>query len=150
MSLEQKIMAAMKEAMLAKDQGKLRGLRAVKSAILLAQTSEGGSKELSEEQEIQLLQKLVKQRRDSLAIFEQQKRDDLAQKEREEIAVIESFLPKQMSDEELTQYLKGVVEKSGASSVKDMGKVMGIASKDLAGKADNKKISEIVRSLLQT
>ncbi len=148
MSLEQKIMSAMKEAMLAKDQAALRGLRAVKSAILLAQTAEAGKKDLDEAQEVQLLQKLVKQRKDSLAIFEQQGRADLAQKEKEEIAVIEKFLPAQLSVDELKEVIKKVIVEAGATSIKDMGKVMGLATKQLAGKADSKAVADLVKLLL--
>lgn len=148
MSLSDKINNDIKEAMKAKDQAALRSLRAIKSAILLAQTEKGGAKELDETQEIQLLQKLVKSRRDSLDIFQQQGRDDLAAKEEEEIAVIERFLPKQMSDEEVEQVISDIIAQTGADSMKDMGKVMGMASKQLAGKADNKKISELVKAKL--
>lgn len=138
----------MKEAMLAKNEAALRGLRAIKSAILLAKTSEGGNKDLSEEQEIQMLQKLIKQRKDSLAIFEQQNRPDLAKKESEEIAVIEKFLPQQLSASELAEVIRKIISETGASSVKDMGKVMGLATKQLAGRADNKAVAETVKSLL--
>jgi uncharacterized protein len=148
MSLEQKIMTELKAAMLAKDEAALRSLRAVKAAILLAKTSEGAGGELKEEDEVKLLQKLVKQRKDSLEIFEQQKREDLAQKEREEIAVIEKFLPQQMSVDELKSVIAGIISTTGASSPADMGKVMGVASKQLAGKADGKTISSIVKELL--
>jgi hypothetical protein len=150
MSLEQKVMTAMKEAMLAKNEAALRGLRAIKSAILLAKTSEGGSKELTEEQEIQMLQKLIKQRKDSAAIFEQQNRQDLARKELEEIAVIEKFLPRQLSAEELAEVIRKIISETGASSVKDMGKVMGLAARQLAGRADNKTVAEMVKSLLSS
>jgi uncharacterized protein YqeY len=148
MSLEQKIMAELKTAMLAKDEAGLRSLRAVKAAILLAKTSEGGSGELKEEDEVKLLQKLVKQRKDSLEIFQQQKRDDLAKKEQEEIAVIEKFLPKQLSAEEIKEAVAKIIAETGASSPADMGKVMGAASKQLSGKADGKTISAIVKELL--
>src|SRR5262245_27619145 len=148
MALEQKIMSELKTAMLSKDEASLRSLRAVKAAILLAKTSEGAGGELKEEDEIKLLQKLVKQRKDSLEIFEQQKREDLAQKEREEIAVIEKFLPKQMDAGELKKVIAEIISSTGASSPADMGKVMGVASKQLAGKADGKTISAIVKELL--
>ena len=148
MNLEQKIMAELKTAMLAKDEVGLRSLRAIKAAILLVKTSEGGSGELKEEDEIKLLQKLVKQRKDSLEIFEQQNRTDLAQKEKDEIAVIEKFLPKQLSAEELKEELKKIIADVGASSPADLGKVMGIASKQFAGKADGKTISSLVKELL--
>jgi len=148
MSLEQKIMTELKAAMLAKNEAALRSLRAVKAAILLAKTSEGAGGELKEEDEIKLLQKLVKQRKDSLEIFEQQNRADLAQKEKEEIAIIEKFLPAQMSAEELKTVITGIISQTGASSPADMGKVMGVATKQLAGKADGKTISTMVRELL--
>lgn len=148
MSLEQKIMTELKAAMLAKDEAALRSLRAVKAAILLAKTSEGGSGELKEEDEIKLLQKLVKQRRDSLEIFQQQNREDLAKKEEEEIAVIEKFLPKQMPAEELKEEIAKIIASTGAASPADMGKVMGVATKQFAGKADGKTISAIVKELL--
>ena len=148
MSLEQKIMTELKAAMLAKNEAALRSLRAVKAAILLAKTSEGQSGDLKEEDEIKLLQKLVKQRKDSLEIFTQQKRDDLAQKEAEEIAIIEKFLPAQMSPEELKAIITAIVTETGASSPADMGKVMGAATKQLAGKADGKTISAMVKEIL--
>lgn len=148
MSLEQKIMADLKTAMLAKDEKALRSLRAVKAAILLAKTSEGAGGELKEEDEIKLLQKLVKQRKDSLEIFQQQNRTDLAKKEQEEIEVIEKFLPTQLSAEELKTIISKIVTDLGASSPADMGKVMGAATKQLAGKADGKTISAVVKELL--
>lgn len=148
MNLEQKIMTELKTAMLAKDEVGLRSLRAIKAAILLVKTSEGGSGEVKEEDEIKLLQKLVKQRKDSLEIFEQQNRTDLAQKEKEEIAVIEKFLPKQLSADELKEALRKIIAEVGASSPADLGKVMGIASKQFAGKADGKTISSLVKELL--
>jgi uncharacterized protein YqeY len=148
MSLEQKIMAELKTAMLAKDENGLRSLRAVKAAILLAKTSEGGGGELKEDDEIKLLQKLVKQRKDSLEIYQQQNRADLAQKEQEEIEVIEKFLPKQLSADELKAALSKIIAGVGASSPADMGKVMGAATKQLAGKADGKTISALVKELL--
>jgi len=148
MSLEQKIMTELKAAMLAKDEAALRSLRAVKAAILLAKTSEGGGGELKEEDEIKLLQKLVKQRKDSFEIYQQQNRSDLAKKEEEEIAIIEKFLPKQMSVEELRIELSKIIEDTGASSSADMGRIMGIATKKLAGQADGKTISAMVKELL--
>ncbi|MBI5858960.1 MAG: GatB/YqeY domain-containing protein [Sphingobacteriales bacterium] len=148
MSLEQKIMAELKTAMLAKDEAGLRSLRAVKAAILLAKTSEGGGGELKEEDEIKILQKLVKSRKDSLEIFQQQNRTDLAKKEEEEIAVIEKFLPKQMTAEEIKAELEKIITTVGATSPADMGKVMGVATKQLAGKADGKTISGLVKELL--
>jgi len=148
MSLEQQIMGELKTAMLAKDEKSVRSLRAIKAAIILAKTSEGAGGEINEDAEIKLLQKLVKQRKDSLEIFEQQNRTDLAQKEQEEIAVIEKFLPKQLSEDELKKLVGDIIISSGASSPADMGKVMGIATKQLAGKADGKTVSAIVKQLL--
>lgn len=148
MSLEQKIQAELKTAMLAKDEKTVRSLRAIKAAIILAKTSEGAGGEIKEEDEIKLLQKLVKQRKDSLEIFTQQNRTDLAQKEQEEIEVIEKFLPKQMSAEELRVIVANIIAETGASSPADMGKVMGVATKQLAGKADGKAISALVKELL--
>ena len=150
MSLEQKIMAELKPAMLAKDEKTVRSLRAVKAAIIVAKTAEGASGELSADEEIKLLQKLVKQRKDSLDIFTKQNRPDLAAKEQEEIDVIERFLPAQMSAEELKVKLQEIIQRTGASSPADLGKVMGIASKELAGKADGKSISTTVKELLST
>ena len=148
MSLEQKIMTDLKTAMLAKDEKGLRSLRAIKAAILLARTSEGSNGELKEEDETKLLQKLVKQRKDSLEIYQQQNRADLAQKEKEEIEVIEKFLPKQLSAEELKLEITTIITEVGASTPADMGKVMGAATKKLAGKADGKTISALVKELL--
>jgi len=148
MNLEQKVMADLKTAMLAKDEKALRGLRAIKAAILLAKTSEGAAGELKEEDETKLLQKLVKQRKDSLEIYQQQNRSDLAQKEQEEIDVIEKFLPKQLSGEELQLEIKKIIAETGAVSPADMGKVMAAATKKLAGKADGKTISGAVKELL--
>jgi uncharacterized protein YqeY len=148
MSLEQKINDELKTAMLASDEKSKRSLRAIKAAILLAKTSEGSTGELKEEDEIKLLQKLVKQRKDSLEIYQQQNRADLAQKEQEEIEVIEKFLPKQLSAEELKAEVSKIIDSVGASSPADMGKVMGAATKQLAGKADVKTISALVKELL--
>lgn len=148
MSLEQKIMTELKTAMLAKDEVGLRSLRAIKAAILLVKTAEGSNGVLKEEDETKLLQKLVKQRKDSLEIFQQQNRADLAKKEEEEIAVIEKFLPKQLSQDELKQALMTIIANTGASGPSDLGKVMGIASKQFAGKADGKTISSLVKELL--
>jgi len=148
MSLEQKIMSELKTAMLAKDEKSLRSLRAIKAAILLAKTAEGSAGELKEDDEIKLLQKLVKQRKDSLEIYQQQNRSDLAKKEQEEIEVIEKFLPKQLSPEEIKTLLTKIIAEVGASSPADMGKVMGVATKQLAGKTDGKTISAVVKELL--
>ena len=149
-SLEQKIMVDLKAAMLAKDEAALRSLRAIKAAILLAKTAEGATGELSEEAEIKLLQKMVKQRKDSIEIFQQQSRPELAQKEIEEIGVIEKFLPQQMDEAALRLALAAIVARVGASSAADMGKVMGAANKELAGKADGKTIATLVKELLAT
>lgn len=147
MSLEQKVMEELKNAMRAKDEAALRTLRAIKSAILLEKTS-GSNAEITEADEIKMLQKLAKQRRDSLDIYKQQNREDLAVKEEEEIAIIEKFLPQPLTDEELTALLKNIIEKVGATSAADMGKVMGMATKEVAGKADGKTISQKVKELL--
>ena len=141
-------MAELKEAMKSKNEGALRGLRAIKAAIIIAKTAEGAGGELKEEDESKLLQKLVKQRRDSLEIFNKQNRADLAQKEIEELEVIEKFLPKQLSEAELKAEVSAIITETGAASAADLGKVMGVASKKLAGKADGKAISAIVRELL--
>ncbi len=148
MRLEQNVMADLKTAMLAKDEKGMRSLRAIKAAIILAKTVEGAGGELKEEDEIKLLQKLVKQRKDSLEIYQQQNRADLAQKEQEEIEVIEKFLPKQFSPEELKEAVSKIILEVGASSPADMGKVMGAATKQLAGKADGRAISSLVKELL--
>ncbi len=148
MSLEQQVMAEMKDAMKAKDEGSLRGLRAIKAAIINAKTAEGAGGILKEEDEPKLLQKLVKQRKDSLLIYQQQNRADLAKKEEEEIAVIEKFLPKQLDGAALKDILAQIITETGATSVADMGKVMGIASKQLAGQADGKAIGAAVKELL--
>lgn len=148
MSLEIKVNEQIKEAMKAKDEVALRTLRAIKSAIIIEKTSEGFSGEMTDATELKMLQKLAKQRRDSLTIFEQQNREDLAAKEREELAVIEKFLPAQMSAEELRAEISAIIAQVGATSAADMGKVMGVASKQLAGKADGKAISETVKAVL--
>lgn len=148
MSLELNVNAAIKTAMLAKSEAELRALRAIKAAILLAKTAEGGGAELSGDDEIKLLQKLAKQRKDSLEIFRQQNREDLAVKEEEELAVIEKYLPKQMDEAELRAAIAEIIAATGASSPADMGKVMGVATKQLAGKADGKAISALVKELL--
>jgi len=148
MSLEEKVMGGMKDAMKAKDEALLRGLRAIKAEIIKAKTEPGANGQITEEQEQKLLQKLVKQRKDSLEIYQQQNRADLAQKETEEIAVIEQFLPKQLTQEELDAAVASIIAETGASSAADMGKVMGVASKQLAGKADGKAIAAAVKALL--
>jgi hypothetical protein len=148
MNLEQRVMADLKTAMLAKDEAALRSLRAIKASIILAKTAEGGTGSIKEDEEIKILQKLIKQRKDSLEIYQTQNRDDLATKEKEEIAIIEKFLPAQMSQDELKSFLQKIISDTGASTPADLGKVMGLASKQLAGKADGKTISNMVKDLL--
>ena len=148
MSLETEVMAQMKDAMKAKDEALLRGLRAIKAEIIKAKTEPGAHGEVTAEGEIKILQKLVKSRKDSLEIFQTQNRPDLATKESEEISVIEKFLPKQMSEEELKVAITGIITETGAAGPQDLGKVMGIASKQLAGKADGKTIAAPVKELL--
>ncbi|MBL7928765.1 MAG: GatB/YqeY domain-containing protein [Bacteroidia bacterium] len=147
MALETQIQNELKTAMLSKNEAALRALRAVKSAILLAKTS-GLGDTLSPEDEVKLLHKLVKQRKESMQIYKEQGRDDLALAEEEEMAVIEKFLPAQMSETEITEAIKKIITDTGATNASHLGKVMGIASKQLAGKADNKIISGIVKQLL--
>lgn len=148
MALEQMVNDQIKAAMLAKDATKLRGLRAIKAAIIIAKTSEGAGGQLAGTDETKLLQKLIKQRKDSLEIYRQQNREDLAQKEQEEIEVIETFLPEQLGEAELKEALAKIIAETGATSPADMGKVMAAATKQLAGKADGKTISAAVRELL--
>lgn len=147
MTLEQRIAKDMIAAMKAKDKVALRGIRAIKSAIILSKT-DGSGKELNAEDEIKMVQKLVKQRQDSLTIFAEQGREDLAVVEREEIEILQRYLPEQMGEDELEAFIQDIIAKTGASSMKDMGKVMGMASKELAGKADGKTISAAVKKLL--
>ena len=148
MALEQLVNDQIKTAMLAKDANRLRGLRAIKAAIIIAKTAEGAGGQLVEADETKLLQKLVKQRKDSLEIYQQQNRTDLAQTEQEEIDVIEAFLPKQLSEEALKEALIKIIAATGAASPADLGKVMAVATKQLAGEADGKTISATVKSLL--
>ena len=148
MSLENKIMTAMKESMKSKDQTSLRSLRAIKSAIILHKTQKGSSDEISNEDELKILQKLVKQRKDSADIYQNQDRMDLAQPELDEIKVIQKFLPEALSEKEIEEAVKKVINDVGADGMKDMGKVMGIVTKTLMGKADGKTISTIVRNNL--
>ncbi len=148
MSLEQQVMAAMKDAMKLKDEAALRGLRAIKAEIIKAKTEPGAGGEIDEATEQKFLMKMMKQRRDSLDIFEKQGRNDLAEKEKEEMLVIEKFLPKQMSESEIKEAVAKIITETGAASAADMGKVMGAASKQMAGKADGKTISAIVKELL--
>ncbi|WP_343560054.1 GatB/YqeY domain-containing protein [Sphingobacterium sp.] len=148
MSLETQINQDIKAAMIAKDTATLRGLRAIKAAILLAKTEKGHAEELNQEAEIKVLQKLVKQRRESAEIYRNQNREDLYQIEVEEEKVIEAYLPKQLNKEEVEAIIKAIIVETGAASIKDMGKVMGAANQKLAGQADGKTISEVVKSLL--
>ena len=148
MALEQQIMAEMKDAMKAKDEATLRSLRAIKAEIIKAKTEPGAGGEIDEATEQKFLQKMMKQRRDSLEIFEKQGRADLAVKEKEEMAVIERFLPKQLGEAEIKSIVEKIIADTGAALPADMGKVMGVASKQLAGKADGKTISNIVKELL--
>lgn len=148
MSLEEKVMAQMKDAMKAKDEALLRGLRAIKAEIIKAKTEPGANGQVTEDGELKLLKKLVKSRKDSLEIYTQQNRADLAAKESEEIAVIERFLPAQLSEAELQQAVAAIIAELGAAGPQDMGKVMGVASKQLAGKADGKAVAATVKELL--
>jgi uncharacterized protein len=148
MSLETEVMSHMKDAMKAKDEALLRGLRAIKAEIIKAKTDPGANGVISEDTEIKILQKLVKSRKDSLEIYQQQNRPDLATKESEEIAVIEKFLPQQMDEAALTNAITQIIAETGAAGPQDMGKVMGVASKQLAGKAEGKAIAATVKALL--
>ncbi len=148
MSLQQQVMEQMKTAMKAKDKVALESLRANKSALLLAQTETGSAAEMTEEDEVKLVQKLVKQRKESAAIFKEQGRDDLAEPELAQVAVIEQFLPAQLSEEDIEKVVVQTIEATGASGMQDMGKVMGMVSKKLAGQADGKTISTIVKKKL--
>ena len=148
MSLQNKVMEQLKNAMKAKDTVALESLRAIKSAILLAQTESGAKEELAESEELKLLQKLVKQRKDSAAVYKEQGRDDLAQPELDQVTIIEQFLPEALSEEEIEKVVGMTIESIGAEGMKDMGKVMGIVSKELAGRADGKTISTIVKKNL--
>ncbi len=148
MSLEETINADLKTAMLAKDEPTVRGLRAIKAALILAKTEKGAGGVVSAEKEVQMLQKMLKQRRDSITEFEKANRADLVAKEQEELKVIEKYLPAMMGEEEVRAIVKKAIADSGATSQKEMGKVMGLVSKQVAGKADNKMVADIVKSLL--
>ena len=148
MSLQKQVMEAMKKAMKEKDANALEALRSVKSAILMAQTESGSKKELTDEEEVKLLQKQVKQRKDSAVIYKEQDREDLAEPELKQAAIIENFLPAQLSEEEVAKVVDEIIAETGADSMKDMGKVMGMANKKLVGKADGKTISTIVKQRL--
>lgn len=149
MSLEQTINQDIKSAMIAKDSVKLRGLRAIKAAILLAKTEKPNTEELSSDAEIKVLQKLAKQRKESGEIYKNQNREDLYQTEMEELQVIEAYLPKQLDKSAIEKIVQDIIAEVGATSIKDMGKVMGTANQKLAGQADGKTISEVVKSLLK-
>ncbi len=149
MDFIQKINSDLKEAMKAKDQARLRTVRAIKSAILLAQT-DGSGKEVDEAKGLQIINKLLKQRRDSLKIYQDQGREDLAAVEQEEITVLEEYLPAQLGEDEILAKLKEIISHTGASSMKDMGRVMGMASKAFAGQADNAIVARLVKQLLST
>jgi uncharacterized protein YqeY len=148
MSLEEKVMSLMKEAMKSKDEVTLRSVRAIKAEIIKAKTDPGANGVITEETEMKLLQKLVKSRKDSLLIYEQQNRPDLATKEAEEINIIEKFLPAQMSEADVKAAVEAIIAAVGAAGPQDLGKVMGLATKQLAGQADGKVISAIAKSLL--
>ena len=148
MSLQKQVMDQMKVAMKAKDKVALESLRAIKSALLLSKTETGSETELNEEDEVKLVQKLVKQRKDSAAIFIDQGRQDLAEPELAQVAIIEQFLPEQLAEEDIEKVVDQVIDTTGASGMKDMGKVMGMVSKQLAGQADGKTISTIVKNKL--
>jgi len=148
MALLERIEADLKQAMKDKAKDKISALRSIKTALMLARTEKGANQQISEENEIKILQKLLKQRKESAEVYEQQKRNELAEQERKEASYIESYLPEQMSDEELTSVIQGIIEEVGAQSMSDMGKVMGVATRQLAGKAEGKAISEKVKSLL--
>ena len=147
MSLEEKINADIKTAMLSKDRATLESLRAIKSAILLEKTSKAGG-ELTEAAETAMLQRLIKQRREAADIYQSQNRDDLRDAELQQVAVIERYLPEQLSGEEVEKALRQIIEQTGATGMKDMGQVMGMATKQFAGKADNKTVSEMVKKML--
>ena len=148
MGLQDTVMAEMKAAMKSKDKVALEALRAIKAAILVAQTESGAKAELDEGEEVKLIQKMVKQRKDSAKLYQEQGRNDLAEPELEQVAVIEKFLPEQLGEEELKSIITQIVEKTGATSMKDMGKVMGAANQQLSGKAEGRLISTIVKEIL--
>jgi uncharacterized protein YqeY len=149
MTLEERINADLKTAMLAREEATVRGLRAIKSGIILAKTEKGANGVITPEKEVQMLQKMLKQRRDSITEFEKANRPDLIVKEQEEAAVIEKYLPAMMSEDEVREVVKQAIATTGATGPKEMGKVMGVVSKQLAGKADNKLVADVVKSLLQ-
>jgi uncharacterized protein YqeY len=148
MNLEAQVMEKMKEAMKSKNEAMLRGLRAIKAEIIKAKTEPGAGGELTEEVALKMLQKMVKSRKDSLQIFQEQSRTDLAQKEQEEIDLINQFLPAQLSEEDLAAKLKEIIAQTGATGPQDLGKVMGLATKQLSGQADGKLIASLVKNML--
>lgn len=148
MSLDQNINNELKEAMLSKNEVKVRTIKAIKAAFLLAKTEKGATGEITAEQEIKILQKLYNQRKESFEIFSKENRPELAVKEKEEMEMIASYLPKQMNDEELTTIVQAAITETGASSIKDMGKVIGAVTKKVAGQAEGARISALVKSLL--
>lgn len=148
MSLEQKINDQIKEAMFAKDKVRLESIRAIKAAILIAKTAEGGTGEVTDADIVKMIQKMVKQRKETAEIYKQQNRPELAENELAEVGFMEVFLPKQLSEEELEAVLKAIIERVGAKQPSEMGRVMGVASKELAGLADGRIISETVKKLL--
>ncbi|NLN24900.1 MAG: GatB/YqeY domain-containing protein [Bacteroidetes bacterium] len=148
MSLSDKINEALKDAMKSKNTVALESLRAIKSSLLLAQTESGAKKQLSEEEEIKILQRLVKQRKESAKIYEEQGREDLAQSEMEQVEIIEKFLPEQLTQEEIETIIDEIISETNASSMADMGKVMGMANARIAGRADGKTISQIIKNKL--
>lgn len=148
MSLEIKIMESLKDAMKSKNDAELRGIRAIKAEIIKAKTEPGANGQITQDQEIKLLQKLIKQRKDSLEIFEKQNRPDLASKESEEINIIKRFLPAQLSNEEITKIIEKIIQDNNAEGIQSVGKIIGIASKQLAGQADGSTIASITKSIL--
>ena len=148
MSLEIKIMESLKDAMKSKNDAELRGIRAIKAEIIKAKTDPGANGQITADQEIKLLQKLIKQRKDSLEIFEKQNRPDLASKESEEINIIKRFLPAQLSNEEITKIIEKIIQDNNAEGIQSVGKIIGIASKQLAGQADGSTIATITKSIL--
>jgi len=148
MALLEKIEGDLKQAMKNKEKDRMEALRSIKTALIIARSEKGANQQVSEENEIKILQKLLKQRKESAEVYEKQGRTELAEQEKKEASYIQEYLPEQISDEELTNIIKGIIEEVGAESMKDMGKVMGVATRQLAGKAEGKAISDKVKSLL--
>jgi hypothetical protein len=148
MALLEKIEGDLKQAMKNKEKDRMEALRSIKTALIIARSEKGANQQVSEENEIKILQKLLKQRKESAEVYDKQGRTELAEQERKEASYIQKYLPEQISDEELTNIIKGIIEEVGAESMKDMGKVMGVATRQLAGKAEGKAISDKVKSLL--